>query len=129
MGNPITVNLSELEATGAPSVPLEELEPAQPKPKTPRISFDSLYSQPKAPARAENPYGISTTPAAAPTSPSEVARRVTQPQINLAPPEHPQPQSDYWTQEYAARQRDIEKINRAEQSRRYREQQSQATAS
>jgi hypothetical protein len=101
------------------SVPLEELEPAQPK--QPAASFDSVYGKPAAPAVAQNPFGISTVPAAKPT-PTAAAARVTEPMVKLAPPENPKPPSDYWTQEYAARQRDIEKINQADQGRQRREQ-------
>src|SRR5579859_8023534 len=124
MGNPVTVNLSELDNGGPLSVPLEELESAKPKPKTPPVTFDSLYGRPKVPAPAENPFGVSPTPATSPLSLLAAARKVTEPQINLAPPEHPQPQSDYWKQEYAARERDVQKINQAQQSRQDREAQS-----
>lgn len=127
MGNPITVNLSEIDGAGTQGVPLDQLEPVPQKTpqKPPPVSFDSLYSQPATPKRPTNPFGIQSMPPAPLPAPTQAASRVTEPQINLAPPEHPQPQSDYWTQEYAARERDIARINASEQSRQQHAQQDQ----
>lgn len=112
-------------ASSALTVPLEQLEPAQPK--TTRVNFDALYGRPPATPYPQNPFGISTmTPAAAMPTPIAAAARVTEPLVNLAPPENPKPPSGYWQQEWAARQRDIEKINQAEQSRQARESEERA---
>lgn len=124
MGNSINVPLGELDGAGGLSVSLDELEQAQPKRK--RTTFEDVYGQPPHPARVENPFGIETAIPAPRPLPTEAAARVTEPQIELAPPEHPQPPSPYWEQEHAARQRDIERLNekeqrQQEQARRQRE--------
>jgi hypothetical protein len=147
VGNALTTGLSGADQSGPLTVPLDQLDPLKPKakplartaaaapnsvtvsldqlepakPKTPSVSLDSVYGKPPTAPRAENPFGVSSAAPAAMPTPTAAAARVTEPLVNLAPPENPKPPSEYWQQEWAARQRDIEKINQAEQTRQARE--------
>lgn len=96
-------------STSSLTVPLEQLEPTQP-----------TAPQPTTPPRRVNPFAVPSLPSARAT-PSEAAARITEPHLLLPPPENPLPPSEYWQQEWAARQRDIEKLNQFESTRLARE--------